>query len=153
MTTDVSSVLLDTNVLLSATAPARDLHRAAVQVLDRWPRRDIELCVSGQVLREYLVVATRDPAQNGLGLNIHDALENVAAFAERSRFLAEGSEVASRLRALLQAAECSGKQIHDANLVATASVHEVPGLVTENVGDFERFEEHIELVPLASVSA
>ena len=136
---DDRSVLLDTNVLLEATAPARDLHRQALGVFDHWPNRGVRLCVSGQVLREYLVVATRDEAVNGLGLAVADALANVASFADRCRFPPETRAVATRLRQLLRDVECSGKQIHDANLVATGLVHGVTALVTANAQDFERF--------------
>lgn len=152
MTTDVDSVLVDTNVLLAATTPDRDLHQAALNVFNDWPRRGIELCVSGQVLREYLVVATRDRKHNGLGLSVPEALDNVAAFLERSRFLGEGFEVTARLRALLQAVECRGKKIHDANLVATAQAHGVSRVVTANLGDFKRFQDRVELISLAQTA-
>lgn len=147
MTAD-SFLLLDTNVLLEATASARDLHRAALRVFNEWPNRGIRLCVSGQVLREYLVVATRGTEHNGLGLTVADALANVQSFAERCRFLAETHEVAERLRDLIRTVDCSGKRIHDANLVATCLAHGVPGLVTANVADLERFGDSIELTPL-----
>lgn len=146
--TDDRSFLLDTNVLLEATTPARDLHRVALRVFDEWPNRGIRLCVSGQILREYLVVATRDAEHNGLGLTATDALANVQAFAARCRFLAESQQVAERLRELVRTVDCIGKQIHDANLVATCLAHGVAGLVTANLGDFERFGDRVELTPL-----
>lgn len=146
-TTDADSILLDTNVLLDATTPARDLHAAAKTVLDEWPNRGVRLCVSGQILREYLVVATRDAAHNGLGLSVADSLANVSAFTGRCRFLAEGPDVAERLREMLREVSCSGKQIHDANVVATALTHGVPRLVTANAADFERFGELVEVIP------
>ncbi len=139
------SVLLDTNVFLEATTPARDLHHAAKGVLDDWPNRGIRLCVSGQILREYLVVATRGSEHNGLGLSVIDALANVDSFKERCRFLAESRQVASRLCDLLRSVDCTGKQIHDANLVATCLVHGVKSLLTANAGDFERFGGHVEI--------
>lgn len=145
---DDRSVLLDTNVLLEATTPARAHHRAARRVLDDWPNRGVQLCVSGQILREYLVVATRDPGVNGLGLAVGDALANVAAFTGRCRFLAEGREVAERLGRLLREARCSGKQVHDANVVATCLAHGVDSLVTANLRDFERFRNLVEVKPL-----
>jgi len=70
------AVLIDTNVLLSATTPARKLHRHALTVLADWPQQGIPLWVSGQALREYLVVATRPADVNGLGLAVEDALAN-----------------------------------------------------------------------------
>jgi predicted nucleic acid-binding protein len=59
MMTDDRAVLVDTNVLLSATAPLRPLHRAAIAVLNDWPNQGSILATTTQVLREYLVVATR----------------------------------------------------------------------------------------------
>ena len=41
-----------------------------------------------------------------------------------------------------------GKQVHDANIVATMRVHSVPRLLTHNVRDFARFGAVIEVVPL-----
>lgn len=137
---DDRSILVDTNVLLAATTPARDLHREALGVLNEWPTDGARLCISGQILREYLVVATRVPERNGLGLSVDDALTNVAAVTGRCRFLSENQEASDHLQGLLRTVECSGKQIHDANLVATCLAHRVPTLVTANAKDFERFE-------------
>lgn len=142
---DDSSILLDTNVLLEATTPARELHRAALVVLNDWPNRGVRLCVSGQILREYLAVATRDPDHNGLGLRMTDALANVETFIERCRFLSETREVTDRLRSLLRSVPCTGKQVHDANLVATCLAHDVAGLVTANLADFQRFSSQVEV--------
>ena len=74
-TTDDKVVLLDTNVLLSATDPRRPLHRAALAVLNDWPNQGFVLAVSSQILREYLVVATRPVEVNGLGLGTEDAFQ------------------------------------------------------------------------------
>lgn len=62
---DDKAVLVDTNVLLAATAPLRPLYRAALMVLNDWPNKGILLAVSSQVLREYLAVATRPVEVNG----------------------------------------------------------------------------------------
>jgi predicted nucleic acid-binding protein len=145
---DADAVLVDTNVLLEATAPARDLHRAGRGVFDEWPNRGVRLCLSGQVLREYLVVATRGAEVNGLGLGIGAALDNVAAFLDRCRFLPEDGAVARHLRELLRNFPCTGKRIHDANLVATGLVHGVTKLVTANAKDFEPFDSLVEVMPL-----
>jgi predicted nucleic acid-binding protein len=74
---DDKAVLVDTNVLLSATAPFRPLHRAALVVLNDWPNQGIALAASTQVFREYLVVATRPLEVNDLGLGVKDALANI----------------------------------------------------------------------------
>ena len=146
------AVFVDTNVLLTATTPGRALHREAIRVLEEWPKRKIPLWVSAQILREYLVVATRPAEVNGLGLGPDEALENIAQFQHRLVLLKERSAVFDRLRQLIRQFDCRGKQIHDANLVATALVHGAASILTINVEDFQRFASLIEITPLGEPS-
>jgi predicted nucleic acid-binding protein len=146
---DDKAVLVDTNVLLSATSPPRSLHRAALAVLNDWPNQGMVLATSNQILREYLVVATRPIDANGLGLSIEDALFNVTALCGRMRLLMESESTWDRLRTLIEAYGCKGKQIHDANLVALALTSGVTKVVTANVGDFSRFSAELEVLDLA----
>jgi predicted nucleic acid-binding protein len=141
-------VMLDTNVLLAATDEGRAEHRDALRVVNDWAAEHTDLCTSGQILREYLAVATRPAEKNGLGLSLPDALGNVRAIRERITLLAEDSKVADRLLGLLADIECRGKQVHDANLVATMLVHGIGTVVTMNLEDFTRFERHVSLIRL-----
>lgn len=145
------AVLLDTNVLLTATSPARPLHRKALAVLQAWPLRNISLCVSGQILREYLVVSTRPVDVNGLGLGLEAGLENVAELQSRLRILDEPAAVFAQLQTLVRRHECSGKQIHDAGIVATAVVNGVNRILTGNASDFRRYAAHVEILNLAEI--
>ena len=45
---DGDADLVDTNVLLTATTPARALHGKALEVLNEWPARGQALLVSGR---------------------------------------------------------------------------------------------------------
>ena len=141
-------VMLDTNVLIAATDEGRPEHRDALTVLNDWAAGHTELCTSGQVLREYLAVATRPAEKNGLGLDLAGALGNVRAIRERTIVLAEDAKVADRLLGLLADVECRGKQVHDANVVAMMLVHGVRAVVTMNLEDFARFEGHVSLILL-----
>ena len=141
-------VMLDTNVLLAATDESRSEHRAALTILNEWTTGDTTLCTSGQILREYLAVATRPAEQNGLGLEPADAVSNVRAIRERTMFLTEDAKVADRLQGLLTDVECGGKQVHDANVIATMLAHGVGTVVTMNVEDFTRFERYVSLIRL-----
>jgi predicted nucleic acid-binding protein len=132
-------VLLDTNVLLAATSEGREEHARAVDALDRWPGSGVTLYASGQILREYLAVATRPAPQNGLGLTQSDAVANARAFRDRLRVLDETAQVRERLLGLLDETACTGRQIHDANVVATMLAHGLDVVVTMNVRDFARF--------------
>ena len=86
---------------------------------------------------------------NGFGLSQAEALGNVRALRGRLRFLDESEKVFDALANLLDAVPCVGKQIHDANLVATASAHGIGAITTQNVSDFTRFESYVQLMPLA----
>lgn len=141
-------VMLDTSVLIAATDEGRAEHRDALTVVNDWAAGPTELCMSGQILREYLTVATRPAEKNGLGLNLQDALGNASAIRERTTLLAEDAKVADRLLSLLTDVECRGKQVHDANVVATMLVHGVRAVVTMNLEDFGRFEGHVSLIQL-----
>jgi predicted nucleic acid-binding protein len=141
-------VMLDTNVLLAATDKGRAEHRDALTILNEWAAGDTTLCTSGQILREYLAVATRPAEQNGLGLEPADAVSNMRAIRERAAFLAEDATVADRLQGLLTDVECIGKQVHDANVIATMLAHGVGMVVTMNVEDFARFERYVSLIRL-----
>jgi predicted nucleic acid-binding protein len=149
MTTKVADrVFLDTNVLLAATDEGRKEHRVAAAALDDWPAAGITLYTSGQIRREYLSVAARSPQQNGLGLAQADALINIRALSTRLHFLEENLRVSERLLALLEVTPCSGKQVHDANVVATMLSHGIETLVTINMDDFARFKSYVTLAAL-----
>jgi predicted nucleic acid-binding protein len=141
-------VVLDTNVLLAATDEARADHRDAVTSLNVWPASGVALYTSGQILREYLAVATRPAGHNGLGLGRSAAVANVRALRQRLRLLAEDGKVADRLLEVVDAVDCTGKQVHDANVVATMLVHGIDTVVTSNIDDFTRFGDRVRVVGL-----
>jgi predicted nucleic acid-binding protein len=140
--------VLDTNVLLAATDEARQEHEHAVAAINLWPASGLVLYTSGQIMREYLAVATRPVDQNGLGMARPDAVANVRALRARLNLLAEDIKVSDRLLELLETIECAGKQIHDANVVATMLVHGIDTVVTMNVDDFARFGDHVQVADL-----
>lgn len=140
--------VLDTNVLLAATDQARQEHEQAVAAINVWPASGLVLYTNGQILREYLAVATRPVDQNGLGMTRPDAVANVRALRARLNLLAEDIKVSDRLLELLETVECTGKQVHDANVVATMLVHGIDTVVTMNVDDFARFGDHVQVADL-----
>lgn len=149
MTTPVADrAFLDTNVLLAATDESRGDHQGAVSVLDEWPASGVVLYTSGQVLREYLVVATRPVDVNGLGITRADAVGNVRSLRARLTPLAEDGKVGQRLLDVLDAVDCRGKRIHDANIVATMLAHGIETIVTANIDDFAVFADHVRVAAL-----
>jgi predicted nucleic acid-binding protein len=140
-TTKAETAFVDTNVLLDATDRARPGHGAALHVLESRPR----LVFSAQIVREYLVVATRPPQFNGLGLDLDRALENVAELRRAVRLLPEEKPLLPALLGLLREVPVSGKAIHDALVIATMRAHRVRELITSNAGDFARFAQTVQL--------
>ncbi len=150
-TTAGDRLFCDTNVLLSAIDRGRALHAQALHVLNVLPNQGVELCVSGQVVREFLAVCTRPVDANGFGLSPPAAADNIKAILERSTLLEENRNVAHHLLRISRTVECLGRQIHDANIVATMHEHGLTRLVTGNVSDFRRFAD-LEILGLARVT-
>jgi len=82
-----SLLLLDTNVLLAATDVSRDSHALCTELFQLPVGTGVHLVTIGQILREYLVVATRPVEVNGLGLDTTDAVRNIRAFRTRTHLL------------------------------------------------------------------
>ena len=145
------TLFVDTNVLLTATDESRPQHQDAGRLLNESGHRGLHLAASGQILREYLVVATRPLETNGLGLQVRDATANVTEFLRCIHLYDETEEVARRLRQLGLSYGLRGKRLHDANIVATMSIHGIRALVTQNPGDFATFDE-IDLLTVADIA-
>lgn len=146
------SVFLDTNVLLEATDTARAHHAIAHRIFSTWPERGIDLSVSGQVLREYLVVATRPRESNGLGLGSVEALENVRRFRSRAAICPETEQVFGLLQQLAGRLQTQGKKFHDLNIAATALATGLKTIVTANPRDFPA-EFGLEVIDLAEAES
>ncbi len=138
--TDDRRCFIDTNVLLTSTDTSRLQHSAALAFLEAGMAGEHRLFASGQIFREYLVVATRPTEANGLGLTSTEALENIREFQACVQLLDENADVAEQLLALVNAHGLKGKRIHDANIVATMRAHGLTRIRTSNNGDFAPFE-------------
>lgn len=134
-------VFLDTNVLLSATDTSRPRHNQARNVFKASLDTGFHLAISGQIIREYLVVATREPEENGLGLSPEDAVSNIETFTKRTAMIEESEEVSDYLSDMVSKYNLTGKQIHDANIAATMKTSSIQLLITENSEDFKEFDE------------
>lgn len=143
-------LFLDTNVLVAATDESRPFHAAAQALIARGRSVGLQGATSGQVIREYLVVATRPMSANGLGLSPADALGNIEKMTRHLQFCDEPESVSIRLRRLVSAGDIAGKAIHDANIVATIAEQGIRLLATENPEDFAGYPE-IGMVRLSEV--
>ena len=100
-------------------------------------------------MREYLAVVTR--VQEWLTpLSTADALTDTTLFSSLFRVLGSGPEVMAKLELLAKRIPSAGKQVHDANIVATMMAHGETRLLTFNRKDFLRYRGHIELIDIVS---
>jgi hypothetical protein len=82
-----TKVFVDTNVLLEATDEGRRFHVEALNLFRNAAEDGVDLFLGTQVLREYLVVATRPIDNNGLGMTPELALDNVSRFQKKCHWL------------------------------------------------------------------
>jgi len=147
VTTGVRELFVDTNVLIFATNSLSPWQRAAEGALMGARQQGVELVLSPQILREYLVAATRENVA-GAGLPLADILSNVQGFQRDFRVVDDTEAVSSALQALLHKFSFAGRQVHDGNIVATMQVYRIDHLLTHNVADFARFSSLITVLPL-----
>lgn len=136
---------VDTNVLLRATLAEMPLHHQAEAVVRNMRDAQTELWISRQVIREYLVQVTH-PRTFASPLSIEELDRQVTAIHSLFRVADETYEVTAQLMALLRTYATRGKQIHDANIVATMLAFGIDTLLTFNLDDFRRFEDRILIV-------
>jgi predicted nucleic acid-binding protein len=132
-------LFVDTNVLLAACDTSRAAHASCLELLEAGLRGSCSLFASGQIFREYLVVATRPVNVNGLGMPAATALANLDEFSRCVRLLDETAATSDRLRSLVREHDLSGKRIHDANVVATMLENGLGRIVTHNPEDYQAF--------------
>ncbi len=142
--TAVDAVFIDTNVLVAATIVEAPWHRESLASLQSdlvWS----SAWISRQVLREYLAVLSR-PQQFSRPLPPKALAAQIADFQARYRIAEDSTKVTRKLLELIQKFEVGGRQIHDANIVATMLVHRVGSLLTLNQDDFKRFSPLVSLL-------
>lgn len=138
-------MFIDTNVLVNARVPGADQHDIARELLHRAFGEAAPPTASRQVLREYIAVVTR-PQPWAIQISLEDALDDVERLAASIRILEDGPQVAETFIALCREVPVGGRQIHDANIVATMLAYGERQLLTFNTADFRRYEGRIELI-------
>lgn len=141
-------VFVDTNVLVYATRPSAVQHSVALATLTQFEDEGSTLWISPQVLREYLAVVTR-PQATAPALPMASAIADVRRFRTVFPIAEERPNVLDRLLDLLAVHNGSGRQIYDANIVATMLEHGIRRLLTFNAADFRRFARIIDIEPLS----
>ena len=144
-----SSVFLDTNILIYASFPTAPFHEAARSRLNELETDGAVFWTSRQVLREFIASTTRpgavvpSPASQAIS-------QAVRQFEIQFEIADEDASVTALLLGLVTSRTVQGKQVHDANIVATMIRYEIAWLLTHNTSDFMRYVPDINVLPLIS---
>ena len=138
-------MFIDTNVFVNSRilhAPHHDIARVR---LEHALQGHETLRISRQIVCEYLSVVTR-PQTWPVAITREDALDDANRLISSFEILEDGPGVTESLIKLCRAVSVGGRQIHDANIVATMLAYGERRLLTFNTADFRRYGDRIELV-------
>ncbi len=133
-------MFIDTNVLVHAAAPGAPDRERARAALAGEPIR-----ISRQILREFVAVITR-PQLWAQAKTPSEAASAALVITRDFEILEDGPPVWDKLVELCGRFAFGGRQVHDANIVATMLAHGERRLLTFNGADFRRFAPLIEVV-------
>lgn len=133
------SVFVDTNVLLRAADPGDPKHEAATRTISELLEAGETLCITPQIAAEFWNVATRPVANNGLGMSLEEARDEISRLESFFSVLPESAEVYSEWKRLVAEHKVQGVKVHDARIVAAMNVHGIARIVTFNADDFRRY--------------
>ena len=142
-TPTADGIFADTNVWVNAAVPTAPQHAQAIAALGKVAIAT--LWTSRQVVREFLAVMSRPQTFFAGNAPMADILDRAHTIESQCRVAEDGPDVAQQLHALLAVGDTRGKQIHDANIVATMLAHDIRTLLTDNVADFARWSHLIDV--------
>jgi len=140
---DDSTLFIDTNILVYANILETPFHEQALAAINTAHEAGRPIWISRQVIREYLVTLTRPQIFESLPRAT--VLKQVNQFIERFQVADDTVTVSKQLYTLMRDFKIGGKQVHDANIVATMLAYDIPCLLTHNIKDFQRFEKVIRI--------
>lgn len=137
-------MFVDTNVLVYASAAGAPERQRAIEALTHHGAEE-RLRISRQILREFVAVITR-PQLWARQSSANEAATAAIALASAFEVLEDKPAVWEQLVGLCRRVPFGGRQVHDANVVATMLAYGERRLLTFNDADFRRFVDDIDLV-------
>ncbi len=147
MTGEDKRIFVDTNVLIYANYSGISFQTQARNKLRWCVNNNFDIWICRQIIREFLVYATRYNFE-GEKMRIKEFLNPIFENLEQYQIIEDSNATTTNLQILIEKHDLSGKKIHDANIVATMLSCNITKLLTNNVKDFERFKDVIEIIPL-----
>lgn len=133
------TIILDANVLLRITDNTSAHHPVAMAARVALRARGHTLGTFEQSVREFWVAATRPRANNGLGLTVAEADDEVTDIRGYAPLITDPPGLFAEWRGLVVTHAWMGKPAHDARYVAAMRLLNLTHLLTSNVADFARF--------------
>lgn len=135
------------SLFIDAALAEMPLHQEALAAMRHLAQVDFQVWISLQVLHEYIAITSRKELfkqplpMSTITARVHD-------FQRLFHVAQDNSLVLSNLLALLAEIPVRGKQIYDAKIVATMMTYNIRQILTHNVGDFQRYAAHINVIPM-----
>lgn len=134
------SYLLDTGILIRLVDRKDPLHDIVIRSVKNLLANGQSLFISTQNAAEFYNVATRPIVANGLGLPPSIAAAILTSVIEPiCAILVEQLTLYGELKRIVVQYGVSGKQIHDARLVAMMLTWNIDKILTLNERDFRRY--------------
>ncbi len=140
-------VFVDTNILIQLHVITAIKHIQIKNAFQKLLNSGYEIWISRQVMREYTSVLTR-PQPYAQPLPIHELAIQLRAFEKQYQIADETLAVTTQLCYLMDNFLFAGKQVHDANIVATMQAYGISTIFTLNDVDFNRFQSLITIITL-----
>ncbi len=137
-------LFIDTNILIYANVASAPFHQQAFDTMELVQKSERPLWISRQVLREFIAARTR-PQTFAKPSTPEVVIERIRYLEEQFQVANDTATVTKQLTRLLGDFKIGGKQVHDANIVATMLAYDIPCLLTHNIKDFQRFEKIIRI--------
>lgn len=134
----MTKYLLDTNIVLRISNPSDKQHRLVTESVATLLMQTDECYLTGQVLIELWVVATRPVDVNGLGWSVEHTGNVIDQLIERFPLAEEIPQIFPAWLTLVTENQIQGKQTHDARIVAVMLASGISHILTLNPTDFSR---------------
>jgi predicted nucleic acid-binding protein len=131
--------LIDTNILLRMMQPHHPHCSSAERAVGVLKTRNETLHLAAQNLMEFWAAATRPAGENGLGMSIETVSREMSILKRLFSLLPEAPLLEEWERLVVRYA-VSGKNTHDARLVAAMKQHQITSILTFNVQDVVRYD-------------
>ena len=124
------------NVVLRFSNPSDSQHDLATEAVATLFSQGNECYLTGQVLIELWVVATRPVNVNGLGWSVEQTHDVIEQLLNRFPMADETSQIFLSWFALVTDNKIKGKRTHDARIVAVMLTSDIGHILTLNPDDF-----------------